>query len=181
MPEDPSTNEPQLPGPIEIHAASSFHHKRRGEAAEAAFLAKVCAFDFPVAKPWGECRPYDFLVGSGYGFLRVQVKFAGVRTRGWYQIKGSGGGAPYTKQDIDFLATYIAPENLWYVLPVEAFSPRPMLKLYPHGRGKSKYEKYREAWCLLVCSPKARGRKDIPALCRSRELSVRCAVCPLRR
>jgi hypothetical protein len=40
------------------------------------------------------------------------------------------------------------------------------------------FEKYREAWCLLDCSRKARGWKDIPTLCRCRELSMRCAGLP---
>lgn len=36
--------------------------KRRGEMAEAAFVAKVSSLGFGVAKPWGDSDPYDFIV-----------------------------------------------------------------------------------------------------------------------
>ena len=39
--------------------------KRLGEAVEAAFLAKATMLGFPVLKPWGDSRPYDFAVESG--------------------------------------------------------------------------------------------------------------------
>ncbi len=94
----------------------------------------------------------------------------------------SGGDAvDYTKDDIDFIAAHLIQENIWYIVPVEAFGGRARLTLTPRARGKNKYEKYREAWCLLACEPKARGWKDIPALCRCKDLPVRCAVCPHRR
>ena len=42
------------------------------------------------------------------------------------------------------------PLNLWYVLPVESFSPCKNLWFYPHGSKKgSRFESYREAWWLL--------------------------------
>jgi hypothetical protein len=53
-----------------------------------------------------------------------------------------------------------------------------MLHFAPHGTGKAKYERYREAWCLLTCSPSARGWNDVPAVCRCRQLPTHCAVCP---
>ena len=39
--------------------------KKLGEAVEAAFLAKATMLGFPVLKPWGDSRPYDFAVESG--------------------------------------------------------------------------------------------------------------------
>jgi hypothetical protein len=53
-----------------------------------------------------------------------------------------------------------------------------MLYFCPHSTGKAQYEKYREAGCLLARTRKVRGWKDIPGLCRCRDLPVRCAVCP---
>jgi len=50
--------------------------KQMGEAVEAAFLAKATMLGFPVLKPWGESRPYDFAVESGRRLWRVQVKCA---------------------------------------------------------------------------------------------------------
>jgi hypothetical protein len=75
---------------------------------------------------------------------------------------------------------HMVPENVWYLVPIEAAEGESALCFNPRGKG-GKYEKYREAWCLLDCSRKVRGWKDIPALCRSKELKVRCSVCPLRR
>jgi hypothetical protein len=163
---------------ITLHAVGSPDRKRRGEASEAAFLARASSLDFPVAKMCGESDPYDALVVSGSAVWRVQVKCASSYHRGQYSVKGAGDTHLYTADDIDFLAAHIVPENIWYIVPIEAFQGHSMLHFCPHGRGKAKYERYREAWCLLACSRKVRGWKDIPALCRCRELPVRCVVCP---
>jgi hypothetical protein len=152
--------------------------KRRGEASEAEFLARASSLDFPVARLWGESDSYDVLVGSGRHFWRVQVKCATCYRRGQYLVKAGGDSHNYTADDIDFLAAHVVPENIWYIIPIDAFEGHTMLHLCPHGTGHAKYEKYREAWCLLACPPEARGWKDIPVVCRCRELPTRCAVCP---
>ena len=157
--------------------------KRRGEASEAAFLARACSLDFPVAKLWGESNPIDILVSNGTNrqFWRVQVKCANAHHRsGGFEIRG-GGHHLYTEDDIDFLAAHIVPHDLWYIVPIRAFLGRPLLYFYPNKlNSRGRYEKYREAWCLLACDPKARGRKDIPVRCRCKALPVRCVVCPHR-
>jgi hypothetical protein len=52
-----------------------------------------------------------------------------------------------TKKDIDVLAAYIFPKDLWYIVPVEKFVPRKNLWFYPDGSIKgAKFEKFREAW-----------------------------------
>jgi hypothetical protein len=38
--------------------------KRRGEMAEAAFLAKAAELGFGIAKPWGDSDPFDFVLHS---------------------------------------------------------------------------------------------------------------------
>ena len=109
----------------------------------------------------------------------MQVKCAEALHRsGGFEIRG-GGHRLYTEDDIDFLAVHIVPHDLWYLVPIRAFLGRPLLYFYPHKlNSRGRYEKYREAWCLLACDPKARGREDIPASCRCRQLAVRCALCP---
>src|SRR5438876_743386 len=52
---------------FDIHAVGLTTRKRRGEAAEAAFLAKASGLGFGVAKPWGDSERYDFLLDSGHG------------------------------------------------------------------------------------------------------------------
>ena len=51
---------------FDIHAVGLTTRKRRGEAAEAAFLAKASGLGFGVAKPWGDSERYDFLLDSGH-------------------------------------------------------------------------------------------------------------------
>jgi hypothetical protein len=66
-----------------------------------------------------------------------------------YNIYGKGKVA-YTADDIDALAAYILPLELWYILPVEAFAPAKNLRSYPHIDCKvARWESYREAWHLL--------------------------------
>jgi hypothetical protein len=56
----------------------------------------------------------------------------------------------YGPNDIDFLVAHIATLNVWYVLPVRACMPSPMLRFYPHRKAKKmRLEKYREAWHLM--------------------------------
>ena len=148
-----------------------------GEASEAEFIARAQRLDFPVAKLWGESDPYDNLVVFGRTFWRVQVKCAGVQLKGrYYEVRARTQWTRYTRENIDFLGAHCVPENIWYIIPIEAFEGKQTIALSPGG----KYEKYREAWCLLTCKPKARGWKDIPVKCRCRELPARCAVCPNR-
>jgi PD-(D/E)XK endonuclease len=169
-----------VPEVITIYAVGCPSTSRKGDADEAAFVAKACELDFRVAKPWGNIDPYDLLVGMGRGFWRVQVKRASHGGNGRYLARNGGYRGCYTKDNIDFIAAHVVQENVWYIVPVEAFEGRASLHFNPRGRRKAKYEKYREAWCLLACEPKARGWKDIPVLCRCKDLPVRCAVCPNR-
>ena len=145
---------------------------------EAAFLARAAGLGFAVAKPWGDSLPYDFVLDSGYGLLRVQVKSAACYQRHQYAVKAGGCKSVYTAHDIDFIVAHIVPLNLWYVVPVEAFEGRTMLQLNPHGPGRAKYEKFVEAWCLLASPRRARLAKREPRRCRCGKLAVRCAVCP---
>jgi hypothetical protein len=164
---------------IELQAVADDNAKRVGEVIEAAFLAKVCKLRIPVCKPWGDSERYDFVVDWGKGFWSVQVK-AGSRGKGSvYNVSAGCNGKVFTKDDMDFVVVYIAAEDSWYVVPVEIAEGLTSLWFNPRTR-RSRFEKYREAWCLLDCPRKARGLGDIPVRCRSEEVKVRCAVCPLR-
>jgi hypothetical protein len=168
------------PEVITIHAVGCPGSGRKGDADEAAFVARACEYDLRVAKPWGNIDPYDLLVGMGRGFWRVQVKRASHQGNGRYQAKTGEFRGRYTKDNIDFIAAHAVQENVWYIVPVEAFEGRLAVHFNPHSRRECRYEKYREAWCLLACESKARGWKDIPVLCRCKDLPLRCAVCPNR-
>lgn len=178
MPREPKP--PKKPEIIEIQAVGVPIRKRLGEAVEAAFLAKAAMLDFALSKPWGDSRAYDFVVDGGHGLWRMQVKCATSHRGSRCSARAAGSGPLYTPDDIDFLAAYVIAKNLWYVVPVEAFAPRATVHFNYGELSQGMFEIYREAWCLLACEVKARGRKDIPKQCRCKELPVRCVVCPWR-
>jgi hypothetical protein len=134
--------------------------KRLGEIAELAFLLKATSLGLTPAQPYGDRRPYDFLLECGKRVLRIQVKSVSVcrpnNPRCFYvtvvQHK-EGGRAAYTSDDIDFVAAYVVPHNAWYVIPVDVLKKRKAIVLYPLGKTRSVggfYENYREAWHLLT-------------------------------
>jgi hypothetical protein len=86
---------------------------------------------------------------------RVQLKCTdALRARGYdvqpiYSIYGQGKQV-YTANDIDVLVAHIVPLDVWYVLPVAAFSPCKSLRFYPDAPCKrARFEHFREAWHLL--------------------------------
>ena len=169
--------------PITIHAVATPTRKRRGEAAEAAFLARATHLGFTVLIPWGDSNRYDSVVELNHGLLRVQVKSATLYAETRYRVKTTGAsGKVYTSKEIDFFVAYVVPENLWYIIPIQAVGSRKAIRFYPTTRRQSRalYEKYREAWCLLDSCLSVRLRKSHPRRCRSRTLEVRCALCPMR-
>ena len=175
--------QPPINEVITIHAVAQPTRKRRGEASEAAFLARATHLGFTVCIPWGDSERYDSVVDLGQGLLRVQVKSATRYAETRYRVRTTGAsGTIYNAGEIDFLVAYIVPDDIWYIIPVAAIGHRKGIRFYPHSRRKSRamFEKYRQAWCLLACPPKTRGWNDIPVLCRYKDLPVRCAVCPHR-
>lgn len=56
---------------------------------------------------------------------------------------GSDSKQQYSKDDIDYIAIYVIPENTWYKIPIEEINGK-TVKLYPHRKSqKDTYEKYR--------------------------------------
>jgi len=174
-----NSHEAQEKEGIDLQAVADDNTKRMGEAIEAAFLAKVCKLRIPVCKPWGDSERYDFVVDWGKGFWRVQIKGGACLERGRYKVGPRGSGKPFSKDDMDFVVVHIVPEDAWYIVPIEVADGLSTLWFNPRST-RARFEKYREAWCLLDCPRSARGRGDLPIRCRSEEVKVRCAVCPLR-
>jgi hypothetical protein len=181
-----SENSQPRPAPqeeITLQASAEPTRKRLGEAAEAAFLARATALGFSVCIPWGDSNRYDSVVELNHGLLRVQVKSATRYAETRYRVKTTGAnGKVYTSKEIDFFVAYVVPENIWYIIPIQAIGQRKGVRFYPHTRRQSRamFEKYREAWCLLDSCLKVRLRKGHPKRCRSKYLNHRCAICPQR-
>jgi len=135
-------------GEVDTHST----RKWAGEQAEAAFLNKATSLGLSVSKPWGDSERYDFVVDAGRRMLRVQVKSTAYQHDGRcrYSINALCHAALYTEDEIDFLAVYIVPLDLWYIIPVKACLNRKSLRFYPKATTlRSRYEKYREAWWRL--------------------------------
>jgi hypothetical protein len=121
--------------------------KLRGEWAEMHFMVRATDHDLPVSRPWGDSRSYDFVVGWPGHFKAVQVKSTTFEVEEGYVCSVSGH-QPYPPGSFDFLAAYVIFEDAWYIIPAEKVEGLTKLTLFPQS-GRSKYEKYREAWHLL--------------------------------
>jgi hypothetical protein len=136
-------------------------NKERGEWAELRFMAKAAEHGFKFAKLWGDSAPYDMVLDLGGRFVRVQVKStmceASLGNRhvrpGSYAVFLRHQSTPrYRRTDFDYLAVYVIPKDIWYVMPSEAVVPKIGIRVCPGNRANL-YECYREAWYLLQQPP----------------------------
>ncbi len=145
--------------------SSAREAKRQGELAELVFAERAIRRGLRVSKPYGEMTAYDFLVDSNGKISRVQVKSVGVAERSptlakpaWvghpsYRISTGNGHSSkraYTAREIDVLAAYVIPEDVWYLIPVSAFTPAKSIHLCPGRKSKRKFEEWRERWEVLA-------------------------------
>ena len=127
---------------------------QQGDVGEAIFLAKATSLGMMVAKPWGNCYRFDFIVQGGGSLWRVQGKTCRYMRVGLYHLcmhcSAQRRALPYKESEIDFVAAYIIPEETWYIVPVREIVERRTLMFRPRGypRGDP-YPYYREAWMLL--------------------------------
>jgi len=127
--------------------------KAKGEIGELAFLHKAASLGFGVTMTYGDNERYDFILDSGERLWRVQVKSTYCLYRRGYRTVGyRGKRKAYTAKEIDFLVVYIAPRNIWYVIPVCCLAAALPLNFYPSGckRGTGYFERWREAWHLMA-------------------------------
>jgi PD-(D/E)XK endonuclease len=111
-------------------------------------MARAAEHGLRVSKPWGETARYDFAVEYDGHFVRVQVKSTMFKDRGGYSCSVRGCRGPYEGDPFDFVAAYLIPEDLWYIIPAEKLQGQGSVALYPQLK-HSKYEQYKEAWQLL--------------------------------
>jgi hypothetical protein len=142
--------------------------KLRGEWAELRFMTRAAELGIMVSKPWGDSAPYDLMLEHHGRVLRVQVKSTLRIVRGYYRChvpfnqkvgpKSSAAQHSNAKKlkarsiehQMDFVAAYIIPEDLWYILPSRlATCLSGHISLAPH-RPRQKYAPYLEAWHLLL-------------------------------
>jgi len=130
--------------------------KRMGELSELDFLRKAMGMGMIVSKPWGDSYRYDFICDVNQKLWRVQVRSTEYRfgARGYAVHASVYVGRKIvglTPKDIDVLIGYIVSRDIWYVVPVRAFTPRKNLWFCPDGSKKgAMFEKYREAWGIMT-------------------------------
>ena len=129
------------------------HFKLQGEWAELIFMARAAEQGLRVSRPWGDSAPYDVAVEHNGRFLRVQIKSTRCRhSAGAYKCHIDSNGTPYTLHQLDFIAAYVIPVEVWYLIPLAATRGQTEILLAPN-RPKSKYARYKEAWRLLQTHP----------------------------
>jgi hypothetical protein len=128
------------------------HPKLRGEWVELKFMLRAIELGLSLNKPWGEVRPYDFVLEHGGKFLRVQVKSTMFKDRGGYSCTVRGSDGPYEGDPFDYVAAYVFQEELWYIIPAELVVGQGSIALYPKLKC-AKYGRYKEAWHLLQAQP----------------------------
>ncbi|PIY69264.1 hypothetical protein COY90_01605 [Candidatus Roizmanbacteria bacterium CG_4_10_14_0_8_um_filter_39_9] len=88
--------------------------KQKGSVAVAQCIAKLYKLGYEVLLPIGDRNPYDLVFDDGKKLNKVQVKFAGKRSRGSYRagLRITGGNQSYNyakkyKSDaFDYLFVY---------------------------------------------------------------------------
>jgi hypothetical protein len=118
---------------------------QRGQIAELRFWVEALRRGVVVSRPHHGAR-YDFIVDCGKRLWRVQVKSTSTKVQGGYHATTFGHRRPYSPQEMDFLAIYVAPTKDWYIIPRRVIKGRRSLYLGPGARVK----RYREAWHLLL-------------------------------
>lgn len=135
------------------------HPKRRGEWVELQFMARAASYGLKLCKPWGDTAPYDVTVEHGTGFHRVQVKSTmHLRAKHWWACQLTNRG--YKIDDFDYLAVYIIPKDVWYIIPWVTIAGRTGIH-FDSRRPQGKYRQYREAWHLLTGKPKQTGSRQL--------------------
>jgi len=123
--------------------------KKRGEWAESVFLARASEEGLSASKPWGDSRSFDCVVGRPGKFVAVQVKctIAKLEKGEGYICSTCSSHKPYKKGSFDYLAAFVIPEDVWYIIPARLVFGLKSISLCTVG--EAKYEEYREAWSLL--------------------------------
>ncbi len=62
--------------------------------------------------------------------------------------------------DFDFLALYVVPEDLWYIIPVRVALRQRSIQLTP-SKESNPYHPYEEAWGLLRDATKRRKARSV--------------------
>ena len=117
-------------------------------------MARAAEEGLRVLRLTGDSARYDVAIEAGGRFVRVQVKSTMCRCRNGRSYAcathPNQRTHPYRRREFDFLAAYVIPEDVWYIIPARLVihGRMGMIILTPSLPGH-KYEPYKEAWGLL--------------------------------
>jgi hypothetical protein len=124
-------------------------YKQRGEWVELLFMTRAAKRGYVVSKPWGDSARYDVGIEQDGRIKRVQVKGTDCRAGEGYTCHLANGRLhDYTVKEIDYLAIYLLPEDVWYIFPAKRLTGQRSVMLSPHSGG-SVHARYKEYWELL--------------------------------
>lgn len=142
--------------------------KRRGEWVELKFMERAAGLELQVYKPWGDSARYDVGVEWRGRQWKVQVKstmcLSKHSTHSYVcAVHPNQKGRPYRRKEFDFLAAYVIPEDVWYIIPASVVmkGTMNMVVLSPSVPGH-RYERFKEAWHLLTGPGSVRRRRRLP-------------------
>lgn len=103
------------------------HFKQQGEWAELLFMARAAQHGLSILRPWGDSSPYDVALVLTEKrqlrpyILRVQIKSTRCHhSSGAYKCHIDSNGVPYREGMLDFIAAYVIPAEVWYIIPFAA-------------------------------------------------------------
>ena len=123
-----------LHAPVTDGAVREMSHCRKGDLAEALFIAGCIVSDWETFKAFGHDHTADWVLVRGSDRLTVQVKTASV-DRGDYLIgvkRGAPGHKrPYAAGDFDILAAYLPDRNQFVFWSFEDIRGRQNIRYNP--------------------------------------------------
>lgn len=129
-------------------------YKLQGHKIEAKFQYDALNNNLIVSKPYGDSSPYDFIIDNGKKLLKIQVKSVKELEKEKYRKRyrcriTHKKGKKYSIKNIDILACYIIPLDIWYFIPISKATGI-QANLYPYDEDSDgSYEKYKENWNIL--------------------------------
>jgi hypothetical protein len=116
-------------------------------------MNKAIAEGFAIAKPWGDSERYDFILDNGRRLWRIQVRSTEYEWHSGFKIHADirikGRVVLLTSNDVDIIAAYIVPRNIWYIVPIEEATLKALWFNPERSTKGTRWERFREAWDYL--------------------------------
>ena len=91
------------------------------------------------------------------------MKSTTVANGGGYVCMLRRQGKAYGRGSFDFIAAYVVPEDVWYIIPATKLRGREYVNLCSNSK-QAKNEEYREAWHLLRKAAELGGEAETDAV-----------------